>query len=410
MVNTYHYRRGGDSAYALNLETELRARGVDVATFAMRHPDSEPSAESGFFAEELDYPDLLRRGGLRNSWRVLQNSIYNREARASLGRLLDARPCDVAHVHSVMHHLTASVILEFYARSIPVVWTLHDLKSVCPTSLFLRDGKVCEECAGGRFYNALRHRCKRGSFGASTIVTAELYLHRLWRVYERADLLIAPSRFLRDKLIESGLRPKRIEVLHNYVSTADTEPQFEPGSYVLYVGRVSREKGVATLMQACLRSGVPLRIAGTGEALEELRDLASGDPLVSFEGYVTGESLAELYRNAGLIAVPSECQENCPLVVLEAFASGKPVLASRLGGLVELVDSHGVGELLEPGSTGAWSSSIARWMKDPELRTETGRRAREYAEVAFSPRRHMDQIQRFYEEVGGLAPVSRMVR
>ena len=402
MLNTFRYRRGGDSAYALGLESLLAERGHAVLPFAMHHPEELPTEHSRNFAPEIDYPALMNQGGLRSALTVLSNSIYNRSARASLARFFDEYPIDLVHAHSVMHHLTAAVIQECYARSIPVVWTLHDLKSVCPTALYQRDGQVCEECSGGRFYNALRHRCKRGSLGASAVVTAELYLHRLWNIYEKADLLIAPSQFLRDKLIESGLKPKRIEVLHNHVNTEGIEVPREAGSYVLYVGRLSREKGVATLMEACIRAGVRLRIAGTGELREDLQAQVVVESLVSLEGHVTGAALADLYRGAALVAVPSECQENCPLVALEAYAWGKPVLGSRLGGLVELIDDHGVGELLEPGNVDDWSSSLSRWMADPAGRLEAGRRARERAEIHFSPQDHVDQIERFYGEVAGV--------
>jgi glycosyltransferase involved in cell wall biosynthesis len=401
MVNTFRYRRGGDSAYALGLEELLGERGHEVLPFAMHHPQELPTAHSAYFAPEIDYPALLNRGGIPSALKVLGSSIYNRAARASLAALLDEHAVKLVHAHSVMHHLTASVMRECYSRSIPVVWTLHDLKSVCPTSLFLRDEKICEECSGGRFYNAVRHRCKRGNFGASLIVATELYLHRMWRVYEKADLLIAPSQFLRDKLLESGLRPRRIEVLHNFVDTDQIEVPAGPGDYVLYVGRVSREKGVGTLMEACARDRIPLRIAGTGELLEGLRDRAAqqGWTNVQFAGHCTGEDLAALYRGARLVAVPSEWQENCPLVVLEAYAWGKPVLASRLGGLVELVGDQGVGQLLSPGATEEWAEIIGQWMSDPRRCREAGSVARELAESSFSPSRHVDRIEALYGEV-----------
>jgi glycosyltransferase involved in cell wall biosynthesis len=401
MLNTFRYRRGGDSAYALGLEELLGARGHEVVPFAMHHPQELPTPDAAHFAPEIDYPALLAKGGIASALKVLTTSIYNRPARSSLAGLLDAHPVRLVHAHSVMHHLTASVMQECYSRSIPVVWTLHDLKSVCPTSLFLRDEKICEECKGGRFYNAVRHRCKRGNLGASMVVAAELYLHRMWKIYEKADLLIAPSQFLRDKLLESGLRPRRIEVLHNFVDCAGIEVPAGPGEYVLYVGRVSREKGVGTLMEACARERVPLRIAGTGELLDGLRDRAArmGWDNVQFAGHCTGEDLAALYRGARLVAVPSEWQENCPLVVLEAYAWGKPVLASRLGGLVELVADQGVGQLLAPGSIDEWAEAIGQWMSDPSRCRQAGAAARELAQSRFSPALHLDRIEALYREV-----------
>lgn len=413
IVNTFRYLRGGDSAYALALEQGLRDRGLDVANFAMEHPETVDSPEREYFAEQLDFPRLKAEGGLRNAVEVMRRSIYNQDARASLSRLLDARSCQAAHLHSVMHHLTASVVMELYERSIPVIWTLHDLKSVCPTTLFLREGQICEACSGGHFYNATRYRCKRGSIGASAIVTAELYLHRFWKVYERADLLLAPSRFLRDKVLESGLRPRRIEVLPNPVDTASRRPAVGDGQYVLYVGRVSREKGVGTLVEACANAGVQLRIVGTGEELEavQARAAAIGPGQVHFEGYCSGQRLHELYQGARLVALPSECYENCPMVALEAFAFGKPVLGSALGGLVEMLEDRGVGDLVVPGSVPAWTDAISRWMSDPGQCAAAGARARHLAEGEYSPARHFDRLLEFYEAIApGLAGRSAPMR
>lgn len=411
MVNTFHYRRGGDSAYALNLEEGLRARGFDVASFAMKHPESVASSDADFFAEHIDYPELMRRGGLRSALKVMRSSIYNRQARESLARLLDRRPCRMAHVHSVMHHLTASVVLELHERQVPVVWTLHDMKSVCPTTLFMREGQVCEACSGGRFYNALRHRCKRGSWGASAIVTAELYLHRLWKVYERAELVLAPSRFLRDRVMDAGLRPKRIEVLPNFVALDGPAASSEPGGYALYVGRVTQEKGVHTLVHAAADAGIPLRVVGTGEASAALEAEAEfrGWQNVTFHGHCTGPELEELYRGCTLLAVPSECRENCPMVVLEAFAAGKPVLGSDLGGLIEMLDGRGVGELVEPGSVEAWSDALSRWVGDPRASRDAGRQARDLVEREYSAGIHFQRLLELYEEVApGLVPSGQL--
>jgi glycosyltransferase involved in cell wall biosynthesis len=407
MVNTFHYRRGGDSSYVLGLQDELASRGTNVASFAMRHADSLPSKFSEFFADEIDYPRLRAKGGVRGAFEVVRKAVYNRQARASLARLLDSEPCRLAHVHTVMHHLTASVVLELYARELPVIWTLHDLKSVCPTTHFLREGKACEACNGGRFYNALRYRCKRKNVGASAIVTAELYLHRLWKVYERADLILAPSRFLRDKVIEAGLKPRRIEVLPNFIRAKDIEVSAGEGDYVLYVGRITPEKGVGTLARACAAAGVPLRIVGDGDLLPHLVKEAAqkGWTNISWEGYRFGAELDALFQGARIVAVPSECRENCPMVVLEAMARGKPVLGSRLGGLIEILEDRGTGELVEAGSVENWQLAVVRWMHDSARCREAGHAARREAETMFAPDRHVSKLLEFYDQVSpGIAP------
>jgi glycosyltransferase involved in cell wall biosynthesis len=400
MVNTYHYARGGDSRHALDLSERLTAAGHRVVPFAMREARNLPSQHERWFADEVDYPSLMAQRGVRGALKVLTTSIYNRQARRRLAALLAEQPVELAHLHSVMHHLTASVVLELYRRNVPVVWTLHDLKSVCPTTRMLREGAICELCRHGRFHHALRTRCKRGSLGASAIVTVELYLHRIWRVYERARLLIAPSQFLRDKILEHGLRPARIEVVPNPVDLDAHSPAQGDDGFALFVGRLDPEKGVETLLRAAARARVPLKIAGSGELETPLQQLAAreGWSNVQFLGHCGGERLRALYRGARLLVMPSACYENCPLVVLEAFASGKPVLASRLGGLPELVQEERTGRLLPAGDVDAWAGGLAAMMESPQRCAAMGKEARRFVERRHAPQEHLERIMQLYQE------------
>jgi len=402
MANTYHYLRGGDSAYALGISQALRERGEDVVPFAMRSGRNLPSEHEEHFAPELDYPALQAAGGPANAWTVVRNSIYNRQARRSLAGLLDEEPVDLAHLHSVMHHLTASIVLELRSRRVPLVWTLHDAKACCPTTHFLRQGVPCHACAGGRFHNALRYRCKRGSVAASAVVTVELYLHRLWKIYERADLLLAPSRFLRDVLLKTGLRPRRMEVLPNYVDLDRFPASEQAGEHLLYVGRLSPEKGISTLLRAAARHPrLPVVLAGGGELEGPLRRRIDAEGLghVRLEGHVGQGRLAELLAGARAVALPSECDENCPLAVLEAFASGRAVLGSRRGGIPELVEEGVTGRLVAAGDVDAWSRALEEVEREPASWAEMGRQARLRAETRYGRRAHVDRLQDLYREV-----------
>ncbi len=402
MANTYHYLRGGDSAYALGISSALEEAGHEVIPFAMQGDANLSSDAASYFAPELDYPALQEEGGLANSWKVVSNSIYNRQARRNLQRLLDERRVDIVHLHSIMHHLTASIVLECRQRDLPVVWTLHDAKACCPTTRFMRKGKICHDCAQGRFYRAVTTRCKRGSLAASAIVALELYLHRWWKIYEKADLLLAPSRFLRDLLVATGLRPRRFEVLPNFVEVGKFDPAPPDGSYALYLGRLSPEKGLETLLQAAaLEPRVPLRIVGTGEMEPYLRGQceALGLDHLRFEGHLDGPAVRELLYGAKCLVLPSICDENCPLSVLESFAAGRPVLASRCGGIPELVEEGVTGRLVEPGS----AEAIARGLKDlverPEEWRAMGQRARAVADRSYDKGQHIETLTELYRSV-----------
>ncbi len=407
-VNTFHFERGGDSLYMLRLSHELARRGHEVRHFAMHHHANLPAQESTFFADEVDYPGLMAQGGLAAALRVMTTAIYNRNARRRIAELLDEWRPDVAHLHSVMHHLTASIVLELRRRGIPLVWTLHDAKSVCPTTLLLRNGQPCQDCAQGRFYRAVTQKCKRGKLAPSLIVAAELYLHRWWKIYERADLLITPSQFLHDKVLEMGLKPRRIEVAPNFVVMDRAVPPSSGRSYYLYVGRISREKGVETLVSMAEQMPeLQLRIAGTGELLDSLRErsrLRGLEDRVRFLGHVTGADLQSLYASAKALLVPSACHENCPLVVLEAFAHGTPVVASRMGGLPEIVIPGETGELVAPGEVPAWVATIRRLAAAPGLLESYGNAGRERTETVYEVRAHGDRIESLMLDVVGDSP------
>jgi glycosyltransferase involved in cell wall biosynthesis len=402
MANTYHYLRGGDSAYALGISSALEEEGHEIIPFAMQGDANLPSDASTYFTPELDYPALQKEGGLANSWRVVSNSIYNRQARRSLSRLLDENRIDLVHLHSIMHHLTASIVLECRKRGLPVVWTLHDAKACCPTTRFMREGRVCHDCTGGRFYRAVTTRCKRGSLAASTIVALELYLHRWLRVYERADLLLAPSRFLRDLLVETGLRPRRFEVVANFVDVADFDPAPSSGGYALYLGRLSSEKGLDILLQAAsMERRVPLRIAGTGEMEGQLKEQCRqlGLEHVRFEGHVDGARVRDLLHGAQCLVLPSVCDENCPLSVLESFAAGRAVLASRSGGVPELVTDGETGRLVTPGVVEELAGALSELVEDREAWMRMGENARKKAEKNFDRSRHVETLLGLYHEV-----------
>lgn len=402
-VNTFHHLRGGDSRVMFETTAGLRSRGHEVRHFAMDHPQNVDDPDAALFAPHIDYPALMEQGGPVNAWKVARSSIANPEARRTIGRMLDAWRPDVAHLHAVMHHLTASVVLELRERRIPIVWTLHDYKSVCPTTRLLRDGRPCEDCAHGRFINATRTRCKRGSLAASLITSIELTLHRRWRIYEDCELLIAPSQFLCDVVQRMGLRPRRIEVLYNFVDAKAYVPGNDhDGGYVLYVGRLSEEKGLETLVDAASRvPSLEVRIAGTGELADALcaRAFEHGAKNIRFEGFTSGDDLAALYRNARAVVVPSEWYENCPMVVLESFAYGRAVLGADLGGLVDLVEPGVTGALVPPGDVDAWTNALADLATDPARWHTMGRHARHEAETRFAATNHLDRLEAWMHEV-----------
>ena len=373
-MSSFAYPRGGDAVQFLAMADHLRARGHEVALFSMRHPQNEPSPWQGYWVDNVEYRgEIGMRGRAAAFWR----STYSFAARRRLGELLrDFRP-DVVHLHNVRHHLTLSVVDAAVAARVPLVWTLHDYRNTCPATHLLRGHQTCERCAGGRFWHGAAGRCKSGSLPRSLAVVSESYV-AAWRgTLGKIDCYIAPSRFLAAKVTEMGLPVRRLEVLPNPVPVLP-EPPAARRSGVLYVGRLSAEKGVGLLLSAAAGlADVPVRLVGSGPDEARLRHMADDLGLhVSFEGWVDAGAVLAHMAAAALLCVPSVWFENCPTVVLEAMSLGLPVVASECGGLTELLDGGACGRLFAPGDAAALRRTLAEALADEAGTATLAARAR----------------------------------
>jgi glycosyltransferase involved in cell wall biosynthesis len=280
-----------------------------------------------------------------------------------------------------------------------VVLTLHDGKLVCPSYLMLdaSRGSVCADCGGRSFYRAVSRRCQ-GSAGKGLLLAAEAYWHRLRRSYDGVDLFLAPSRFLADLMTSRRLPGARVRVLRNGIDTSRYLPSRRDEGYALYFGRLSREKGVETLLRAhaAHASRVPLKVVGTGPLEAELR---ARFPAAEFLGYRTGRVLEKLVSDSSCVVVPSEWYENCSMVVLEAMAFGKPVIGSRMGGIPEQVEDGVTGYLFPMGDEQELAQRLLRLWDDPSLRGAMGAAGRAKLEREYSLERHCAELLSIYRDL-----------
>ena len=409
MVQTYHYYRGGDSTYMFNLTRLLEEHGHEVIPFAMQHPRNLETKWSSYFADEIDFPKLLAEKSPRSALKVLTTSTYNRQARACLTRLIEEVKPDLAHFHNIHGHLTTSIIGPLRKRGIPIVWTLHDYRLVCPNTTFLCGDEVCERCLPTNYFNVVRRRCKKGSLPASAIAMLTTYFDRLTRVPARIDRFITPSAFLKGKLVEGRIDPGRITVIPNCVDVSSFNVGQEQ-DYFLYFGRLSYEKGIDLLIRAVAEmaadgtladAGAPkLKVVGEGPSLEELQALvdATAAP-VEFLGFRTGDDLRDLLEGAQFVVVPSRWYENLPFSVMESLATGKPLLAADIGGIPEMVDDGVNGVLFEPGDVASLKTGIARLLGDADLRGRMSVAGRDKAERLYDRQGHYDRIKAVYDEL-----------
>jgi glycosyltransferase involved in cell wall biosynthesis len=353
----------------------------------------EPAPDAPFpLVPPVDYARERRPG---TAFRTIYNPDARRKAREAARRF---RP-DVAHLHNIHHQLTGSVYEAFRDEGVPVVQTLHDFQWVCPVYTFVSHGAVCERCAHGRYLPAVRHRCQDGSFSRSVVAALALAVGH-WRRWERlVSRFIAPSAFLARKVVEHGLPAEKVATLGYCVDLAAYPRPGERGRHVLYAGRLSREKGVATLLAAAARvRGLELRVAGDGPQGPWLRETAAATApgRVRFLGHLSREDLVRELGSAAFVVVPSEWYENQPYAVLEAFAMETPVLGARLGGIPELVLPGRTGDLFESGSAEALAGALAAMSARPDLR-DLGRAGRAFVESRFAPAPHLEALLSLYE-------------
>lgn len=339
IVTKFYYRRGGDCVAALGLERMLRDRGHEVAVFAMDYPENLPSQWSTYWPREVSF----NAGGVKGKLAAIRRTMGTDDVAARFRRLLaDFRP-DVVHLHNIHSYLSPVVAREAHKAGVRTVWTLHDYKLICPSYSCLRDGAVCELCFT-RGSGVLSTRCMKGSLVASVLAYAEARRWSKSRLQRYTDVFICPSRFMAAKMEQGGFSAEKLRHLCNPLSPDMTESyrslrrsDSDPG-YYCYVGRLSREKGVATLLEAAATLPYRLKVAGTGPLADELRSRYADCPGIEFLGMLDSNQVLELLGGARLSVMPSECYENNPLGVIESLCAGTPVVGAGIGGIPELID------------------------------------------------------------------------
>jgi glycosyltransferase involved in cell wall biosynthesis len=403
LVNTRHFWGTGDSTYTLNLAELLHSKGHEVVFFAMQDRRNLPDANDDLFVSHIDFRELSRHKNLVTGFRVLERFIYSTEARRKFSQMLDRFMPDIVHLQTIHAHITPSVILEAKKHGLPVVWTLHDYKLICPNAFYLIDatGEICEACGRSQYYQPVLNRCKKGSFLPSSIVALEAYAHRLMRVREHVDTFLAPSIFLRNKYIEKGFSPGKVHQLPHFLRAEmfQTDYSDRDEGYLLFLANLKPYKGIRPLLEAC-RLAPEIRLILAGQVEEPLASRLPTilPPNAHYVGMKHGEELLQLLHNALAVILPSLVYECQPFTILEAFACGKPVVASDLGGMTELVKASKGGLLVPPGDVQALAKAM-RWMAThfTEAR-EMGHSAREYAREKHGAESHYEQIIQIYAQ------------
>ena len=390
IANKFYYPRGGDCIVAMNLERLLKAQGHDVAVFAMQYPENVDSGWNDYYPSQVDFA-----GSLGNKIKAAKRLMGWGDISASFNKILDDFKPEIVHLHNIHSYLSPVLAKLAKSRGCRVLWTLHDYKLVCPSYACLLQERPCEKCIGHGKMHVLKNRCMKGSLAASAMAYIEALKWNRNVLERHTDAFICPSQFMASKMRKDGFDPKKIQVVCNHI---DPEKQrlfdslnVEREDYYAYVGRLSSEKGVETLLNVASKLPYSLKLAGDGPLRKHLEQQYAGCKNIEFLGHQNAQQVAALLSRAQFSVVPSEWYENNPLSVIESLCAGTPVVGARIGGIPELIDeSNGI--TFSSGNREELTTTINQ-AYSVEWHHAT---IKEKANLRFSPNEHIKQIFDIY--------------
>jgi len=377
--NHYQQRGGEDEAFRAEADL-LEAHGHDVVRYSV-HNDSIPRV-----------PALT----------VAIDTVWSAGARRDIARILRRERPDVMHVHNTFPLLSPSIYFAARSAGVPVVQTLHNYRLLCPNALLFRDGHVCEDCLGRAIpFPGVVHACYRNSRAASAVAAAMLAVHNAMATWKRViDLFIALTDFARDKFVAGGLPADRVFVKPNFVSP-DPGIGSRDGGYFLFVGRLSAEKGIDTLLSAWRQSGLAavaqLRIIGDGPLAGNVRTRATADAAAVYLGTQSRERVLAEMRGALCLVFPTMWYEGFPFVIAEAFATGLPVISANIGAAAAIVAPGRTGLHFTPGDSGDLAARLKWAAEHRDTMHEMGGNARRVFEKELTPDRNYELLMTAYD-------------
>lgn len=400
LVHYRYFPGDGPERYFFNIKEILEKNGHVTAPFSIHNSRNLPEPRySRYFLDAVDdevhFGDKTKLSPAK-AVKSLTRMFWSTEARRKVGAFLDDFQPDVVYIMQYHNKISPSILGAARKRGIPVVHRISDFQYMCPNALFFSKGKVCEECLSGNPMVCVKNRCVHGSAAMSAMKLGAKMLHDRLGVTDRIDAFVVPSSFTLGKLAQYGIPAEKlhhIPTFYNGVHPEGTDISYEP--YFLYIGRIAEQKGMWTLIKSFAKSGLPLKIIGTSaDGLENQlkKYLAGHNHRIEFLGFMPFERMVPYLRSCLATIVPSEWYDNFPNVILESFAFSKPVIASRIGSLLETVE-HGVtGLTFTPGDPDALTRAATEIAENPALAVKMGGEAAARIDTLYSPQTHYSSL------------------
>lgn len=283
---------------------------------------------------------------------------------------------DIVHVHNTHLLWSPSVFAAAREAGAATVMTLHNFRVTCLNAVLFRDGQDCTECVDHGIWRGVVHRCYENSLAGSAAMARVIHINRsrgTWK--DEVDAFIAMTKNGRTVFVQAGLPENRIHLKPNFIKDPlEGRAVAESGRGALFIGHLIPIKGIQILMEAWRRIDYPLRVVGTGSLSTSLR--ASAPSNVEFTEPLSLPKILDLISDSSFVLFPSVCRETFSRVIVETFAMGRPVIASRHGSMAEIIRHGQTGLLYEPFSVDDLRDKVLSLASDPELAKALGRAAR----------------------------------
>ncbi len=386
LVNKFYYRRGGDCIYTLNLEQLLKQHGHKVAVFAMDYSNNIKTDWEKYFPSEVRF--RVDFGIVE----AIRRPFGTKEVRSKFNKLLQDFKPEVVHLNNIHSQLSPAIAEIAHKKGIKVIWTLHDYKLLCPRYDCLRNGTdVCEKCFDDKL-NVLRYKCMKSSLIASYLSYFEATKWNRKKIESITDIYVCPSKFMASKMDQGKFESRKLVTLNNFIDVEKCKrDDYRKESYYCYIGRLSEEKGVETLIYAANSLPYKLKVIGDGPLRQELERISTEK--IEFVGKKDWDDIKELVGNARFVVTPSEWYENNPLSVIEALCLGTPVLGTNIGGIPELIDECFNGMLFESRNVESLRCKIDEMWNAPFQYAEIAK----VSQARYNAEKYYDEIMKIYK-------------
>lgn len=405
VANYRYFVAGGPEKYMFKFMKSAEKMGIEIIPFSVNNPQNENTPYSKYFArprsKQLMYADTKKSIG--NMFGMLRAIVWNYDAEAKLRKLIRDTNPDAIYILHEINHLSPSIIRAAKKEGVRVVHRISDFFMFCPKYDFLCGNEICESCLQGNYKKAIEKKCVKGSKFGTLLRVFAMKLYKWKKVFDDVDKFVCTCEFTRGKMMEGGIPEDKISCIPTFIDATQINPCYEHDNYFLFLGRMAHQKGTIYAIQAMKylkESDYVLKITGNITDSEEDQKIwkyiiDNGlENKIIFTGFKYGDELVELISRATCIVCPAIWYENMPNTIIEAYAYGKPVVASKVGSLTEIVENGKTGYLFEMKNAQDMANKLKLFLDNPLLSLELGKQARIICERKYNKNLHMQKILR----------------